>query len=375
MQKQLEQLEKEYSIEWQEYELGQLFEIQNTLSFNKDRLTSGNEYDYVTRTSQNQGILQETGYVNQENINPAGTWSLGLLQMDFFYRQKSWYAGQFIRKIVAKVELSKKAIQYFTVLLNKQKQTLLSGLVRDVDKIFLNAKVVLPVNDSKVAFDYIEKFVSTLETERLATLELYMKSTGLSNYTIDLNEKNALDNLKKMTWGTFKIIDLFLVKNTHNILSRDIVVNSGDIPYLTAGQSNNSVGTYINFDNSQIDKGNSIFIGGKTFVVTYQKDDYFSNDSHNLALYYKESDKRTKFNQLFMVTSIYKSLSHLYSWGDSISNKKIQKDTIQLPVKLDGTPDYDYMSTVISAMQKVVIKNVVDYLDQRIEKTKEIVGS
>jgi hypothetical protein len=32
------------------------------------------------------------------------------------------------------------------------------------------------------------------------------------------------------------------------------------------------------------------------------------------------------------------------------------------------------MSLVISAMQKVVIKNVVDYLEVRIEKTGEILG-
>lgn len=86
------------SVEWGEYKLGDLFDIKNTLSFNTDMLTDGNEYDYITRTSLNQGILQTTGFVNDENINNAGTWSLGLLQMDFFYRNKPWYAGQFVMK-------------------------------------------------------------------------------------------------------------------------------------------------------------------------------------------------------------------------------------------------------------------------------------
>ncbi|MCU0327067.1 MAG: restriction endonuclease subunit S [Spirosomaceae bacterium] len=72
------------NVEWGEFRLGDLFSIHNTFSFNTDKLISGNEYDYVTRTSQNQGILQETGFVNEENINSAGNWSLGLLQMVFF---------------------------------------------------------------------------------------------------------------------------------------------------------------------------------------------------------------------------------------------------------------------------------------------------
>lgn len=77
-------------VEWGEYRLGDLFEIENTLSFNVDSLVDGTDYDYVTRTSSNQGILRESGFVNKENINQAGTWSLGLLQMDFFYRRKPW---------------------------------------------------------------------------------------------------------------------------------------------------------------------------------------------------------------------------------------------------------------------------------------------
>ena len=43
MQIQLEKLEKDCGIEWREYELGQFFNIQNTSSFNKDKLTCGDD--------------------------------------------------------------------------------------------------------------------------------------------------------------------------------------------------------------------------------------------------------------------------------------------------------------------------------------------
>lgn len=71
-------------VKWSEFKLGDLFDIQKTTSFDSDELTDGDAYDYVTRTSNNQGILRKTGFVNQSNINKAGGWSLGLLQMDFF---------------------------------------------------------------------------------------------------------------------------------------------------------------------------------------------------------------------------------------------------------------------------------------------------
>ena len=187
--------DKLQNVEWGEYKLGDLFEIQNTLSFNKDRLIAGNEYDYVTRTSQNQGILEQTGYVNQENINPSGCWSLGLLQMDFFYRHKSWYAGQFVRKIIPKIILSKSAILFFTVILNRIKQDLLSVLVRDVDKKFLNSNIQLPTKNGEIDFEYVESFITQIENDRITKLDEYLIRTGLKNYTLTTAEQQALDNM------------------------------------------------------------------------------------------------------------------------------------------------------------------------------------
>ncbi len=163
--------QKLQEIEFNEFKLCKLFDIQNTNSFNTDKLTSGNEYDYVTRTSINQGVLKETGFVNKENINPAGTWSLGLLQMDFFYRKRPWYAGQFVRKIIPKIEITKNTVLFFTALLNKQKKKLLSVLVRDVDSVFLNTIVKLPVRNGEIDFAFIDDFITSIELSRLEELK------------------------------------------------------------------------------------------------------------------------------------------------------------------------------------------------------------
>lgn len=160
-------------VVWGEFNIDSLFEIHNTLSFNKDSLIDGNEYDYVTRTSQNQGILQETGFVNNENINTSGNWSLGLLQMDFFYRHKPWYAGQFIRKITSKTNLNKSSILYYSTLLNKLKYNLLNVLVRDVDKAFLSSKLILPKNNNQIDYKYIETFITVIQKLVIKDVVMY----------------------------------------------------------------------------------------------------------------------------------------------------------------------------------------------------------
>lgn len=180
--------QKIHDAKWKGFKLGDLFDIQSTNSFNSNVLVPGNEYDYVTRTSFNQGVLKETGFINLENINPAGTWSLGLLQMDFFYRRKPWYAGQFVRKITPKIELTSKSILFFTALLNKQKNNLLSVLVRDVDCTFRNTIVRLPVKEEKIDFAFIDDFITMLEINRLDELK--------DNYSNEIEAYSNLINVK-----------------------------------------------------------------------------------------------------------------------------------------------------------------------------------
>ena len=92
-----------------------------------------------------------------------------------------------------------------------------------------------------------------------------------------------------------------------------------------------------------------------------------------MALYLKKEIARTKLNQLYIATCVFKSLSHKYSWGNSVSSIKIKTDKISLPVK-NGEPDFGIMGTFISAIQKLVIKDVVLYADKKIDATKKVVS-
>lgn len=234
-------------------------------------------------------------------------------------------------------------------------------------------KVKLPIKNSKINYDFMEGFIADLEQARITELEAYLLATGLKDYTLTDEEQRILNEYQNLKFSGFDIVDIFDVQNTRNILSRDIVVDSGTTPYLCASADNNAVSSYISYDKQYLEKGNCVFIGGKTFVVSYQEADFYSNDSHNLALYLK-SEESNRLNQLYLVTCVYKSLKHQYSWGDSISKTKIKIDKVSLPIK-SNKPDFSIMSTFISAIQKLVIKDVVLYADAKINATKEVVNN
>ena len=220
------------------------------------------------------------------------------------------------------------------------------------ESITLPAKI-----NGEIDYDYMESRIRELEESRIHELEAYLIAAGFEDCELTQSERDALsrinDGQKKMR--SFKIVDEFTVANSHNILKSDVVFGSGSTPYVTASEGNNSIVSYISYKSDLIERGNSIMIGGKTLVVTYQPNDFFSNDSHNLVLTINTETGRTESAQLYMVAALYKSLSPKYSWGDSISKAKIQNDEVYLPIADDGTIDFDFMETYITAVKKQCI--------------------
>lgn len=153
-------------------------------------------------------------------------------------------------------------------------------------------------------------------------------------------------------WKKFKLKDIFFMKNTKSIVQKKIVLNSGTIPYITAQAGNNGVLSYIDCPAEWLDDGNCIMIGGKTLTFSYQDKPFCSNDSHNIALYIRDKSKASKMRYLFLITSLRRSLYQKYSWGDSISMGKIKNDVFYLPVKEDGSPDWEYMDAFMAKIME-----------------------
>ncbi|MCQ2355048.1 MAG: restriction endonuclease subunit S [Clostridia bacterium] len=353
--------EKLRTVKWGEYKLGTLFDIENTLSFNADKLVDGTEYDYVTRTSTNQGILQTTGFVNEDNINSSGTWSLGLLSMDFFYRYKPWYAGQFIRKIIPKVSIPENTVPFFSTILNKQKPILLSVLVRGVDEAFKNISVKLPQTaEGKIDFDFMESFVAELEAERVAELSAYLMVSGLDNYELSSDEKKALKNYQSLKWNTYNLEKLFGKSTRGKRLKGDDRI-SGTLPFVTAGEAAEGISAYISNEVEVFEKNTTtIDMFGSAKYRNYK----YGADDHVAVVHTEAVPMRAS---IFLTSAIHKAAhTGKFDYGHNFYAKDADALDIMLPTK-DGKPDYDAMSTLISAVQKLVIKDVVKYAD---EKTK-----
>ncbi|RVZ34539.1 restriction endonuclease subunit S [Helicobacter pylori] len=375
------------AIKWGEFRLGDLFEASNgDFDIQKRHINHKGEF-VITAGLSNNGVLGQSDI--KAKVFESHTITIDMFGCAF-YRSFAYKMVTHARvfSLKPKFEINHKIGLFLSTLFFGYPKKFGYENMCSWAKI-KNDKVILPLKPTAktqtlndIDFDFMETFIAELEQCRLAELEAYLKATGLENTTLSSEEENALNAFNNsggntpcgLTWQSFKIVDIFEVKNTRNILARDVVKDSGTTPYLCASKENNAVNSYINYNADFLDKGNCIFIGGKTFVVTYQQKDFYSNDSHNLALYLKDTHSKTKLNQLFIITCIYKALNNKYSWGDSISNTKIQNDSILLPTNQHGKIDFHFMHTFINALMKQTIQGVAQYCSTKIQATKEIIS-
>lgn len=235
-------------------------------------------------------------------------------------------------------------------------------------------EIYLPVTkEGNIDLIFIEERVRELEEERVRELEAYLHNAGFKDCTLSKEEEETLSIVKlgKKHMRMFSVTEKFNVANSHNILKSNVVFESGTMPYVTACEGNNSIVSYISYKQEMKEQGNSIMIGGKTLVITYQPRDFFSNDSHNLVLTINDEAGRNESAQLYMVAALYKTLGPKYSWGDSISKAKIKNDVVYLPIITDNEEiDYAFMSVYINAIKK----QCVAAIKQEIERERSAYG-
>lgn len=291
-------------------------------------------------------------------------WSLGLLQMNFFYRERKWYAGQFVRKIIPKIDLPPRTIPFFTAVLNNQKSVLLSVLVRHVDETFNELKVKLPITENKeINYGFMENFIAQLEAERVAELSAYLKTSGREDYELTDAEQKAIDNYGGLKWGVFNLEKLF-GKSTRGkrLKSADRIL--GDLPFVTAGEADEGISDFI---------GNKVHVFSKNTITIdmfgsakYRNYDYGGDD--HVAVVHTEA---LPVNAVIFITAAIHKASHngQFDYGRNFYAKDADELSISLPEK-NGRPDYDTMELIISAIHKLVIKDVVLYAGKKTRPQK-----
>ena len=208
----------------------------------------------------------------------------------------------------------------------------------------------------------------------MTELKSYLKASGLEDYNFTNEEQKVLDEFLNINWGEFRLGDLFERIKTNKLpfQASELLKEPTDVytlPCLTSSFQNQGLNYFVTKDNATILK-NVISIPSNSDVYrAYFQSREFTVLSDAYAIEWIYNDVRLSPNQyLFTVPCINKVTDlSIYSYKNKLGGWNIVKDKyIMLPMK-ENEPDYKIMENFISAIKKLVIKDVVIYVNEKIK--------
>ena len=350
--------------------MGELFEVltsKKRFDANKVQVFQDGKNPYVVRTSSNNGqrgfIVEDESYLNEGN-----TISFGQDTATMFYQEKPYFTGDKIKVLKAKnKKFNKNNAQFFISTMAKAFSTFSWGSSSFNVNIIENQKLTLPTQNGKIDFAFMEQFIAELEAERIAELEAYLQATGLQDYTLTKEEEKALQVFEGVMFEEFTYQNIFnKIIQGRRLRKEDQI--SGTIPFVMAGTTNTGVVNYISNPVASFPKNSiTIDIFGNTFYRNY---DFGAGD--DTGVYWNDEKEYSKEIMLFCATAMEKSLFGKFSFGKKLRSSQSVDFKMFLP-STQGVPLYAYMEVFIRAVQKLVIKDVVQYADRKITATREVV--
>ena len=357
-------------VEWGEYDLSSLFEINPTKYYrllNEDILSDYGKVPLVSNQSINNGVM---GFSNLKALNKGNTitcsdTTIGADTM--FYQENDFIGYSHIQHLVPKFTPFNKKIASFII---SACRTATSNQKYDYGHKFnreeMNkTKIHLPIINGKIDFDFMESFIAELEAQRIAELSAYLTVSGFDNYELSDEEHKALQAYQSIKWKSFNLEKLF-GKSTRGKRLKSADRTAGDLPFVTAGEASEGISAHI---------GNKVEVFSKNTTTIdmfgsakYRNYEYGADD--HIAVVH--TDKLPMKASIFVTSAIHKA-SHTgeFDYGHNFYAKDADVLNIMLPTK-NGKPDYKYMETLISAIHKLVIKDVVKYSDAKISATKKV---
>jgi hypothetical protein len=314
----------------------------------------------VTAGYENTGVAEYIGNEKQE-IFPKDTITIDMFA-NSFYRNYSYSADDNILVLFNENTMPSKAKPFIVNQINKNLSEKYSYGGQYRMGSFNKTIIQLPTKNNKIDFEFMESFISELEAEHISKLDNYLLNNNLKDYILTDEEQQVLNNFEnhKIEFNDFTFQSIFNKIVQGRRLTKDDQI-SGDIPFVMAGVSNTGVVNHISNPVASFPKNSiTVDIFGNTFYRNY---DFGAGD--DTGVYWNVERKYSKKEMLFFATSMDKSILGKFDYGNKLRSSKSLDFKMKLPTK-NNQPDFETMETLVSAIQKLVIKDVVLYVNKKL---------
>ena len=360
------------SVKWGEYRIGDLFERISTikLPYKAEDLPESPIGQYVlpclTSSFNNQGLNyyapREDATILKDVISIPSNSDVyrAYFQPREFTVLSDAYAIRWRNG-----EITEKQYLFMTMCINKVTDLKIYSYKNKLGgwNVVQNKRISLPQMNDEIDFDFMESFIAELEAERVAELSAYLSVSGLDNYELSKEEENALKNFGQLKWKKYNLSELY-GKSTRGKRLKGEDRISGSLPFVTAGEAEQGVSAFISNEVEVFEKNTTtIDMFGSAKYRSYQ----YGADDHVAVVHTEDVPMKAS---IFVTAAIHKAAhTGQFDYGHNFYAKDADALNIMLPAD-EESPDYKAMETLISALQKIVIKDVVQFSNERVKAAR-----
>ena len=177
-----------------------------------------------------------------------------------------------------------------------------------------------------------------------------------------------MSKIDTSSWKKFKVSDLF-TSETGDVDLQQKDINGKGVPLISSGESN--TGVIGSTDRpAKIVPENTITVD--MFGSIWYRDFQYKMVTHARVFALIPKKPINREIGLYLASTL-KKLTTEFSYNNMCSWNKIKDIEILLPAQTEDVPDWDLMERYIRAVEKIVIKDVVDFKDTFIAKAKEAI--
>jgi len=234
-------------------------------------------------------------------------------------------------------------------------------------------KIQLPIKNGELDYDFMESFIAELEIERVRKLESYLTTEGLKDCVLTEKEERAIKSFDEVEWEEYQMEYLFKRIKTKKLpyKAKELPNEPTEkyiLPCLTSSFANQGLNYYAPKENATILKDVISIPSNSDVYRAYFQSREFTVLSDAYAVNWIYDGKDLSKNQYLFVVPCINEVTDLpkYSYKNKLGGWNVVKNKyISLPVK-NNKPDYEFMEALISAIKKLVMKDVVLYAERKL---------
>lgn len=361
--------------EWKEFLFPDVFTICGGFYNKKPISTDNGTVPFIGATDSSNGFTQFCTIEDIEKTSKTGDNNNAPLDKKMFkgncivvtnngsvgyayYQKHSFTCSHDVNPLYLKNAVLNEYIAKFLISTIEQQRVCFTYVHKWRPKRMKKSRIMLPVTSTgKPDFKFMESFIKEQEQIKQNNYLTYCK-----RQLIELGTPIDIESINNKDWKEFFVSDIFSKPIRGKRITSEKYTDGNMAIVSSAGGNNGIIAFAGNTEKVRIyEDCLSVANGGVSAGFAFYHPYKFIATDH--VTHFK-GDNLNKYHYIFLSTIIRNQMHTKYDFSREMTDPRLQREKVIVPVNIDGEPDYLYMEQYVKNMMIAKYQSYLDYVNR-----------